>query len=170
MLVQHLLGVHAVDVVGAEHDDVVGLFVVEDIEILEDGVGGAGEPAGPAAHLGRHRSDVVAQQRRQPPGLRQVPVEAVALVLGEHHDANEAGVHQVGQGEVDEPVVAPERHRRLGAIPGEGEQSLALAPGEHHHQHVRPARHGFTLADGPPSLGRTVRPDKAGCLPSLGAS
>ena len=50
VLGDHLLGVHPVDVVGAEHDDVVGVLVADEVEALVDGVGRAGEPvAGRAA-------------------------------------------------------------------------------------------------------------------------
>ena len=68
VLVDHLARVHAVDVVGAEHGHDVGALVVEQVEVLVDRIGRAREPARPAAHLRRHRRDVVAQQRRQPPG------------------------------------------------------------------------------------------------------
>ncbi len=61
-------------------------------------------------------------------------VQAVALVLGQHHDPVVAAVGQVGEREVDEPVVAAERNRRLGALAGQREQPLALAPGEHHRE------------------------------------
>ena len=43
----HLAGVHAVDVVGAEDDDVGRLLVADQVEALVDGVGRAGEPRGP---------------------------------------------------------------------------------------------------------------------------
>ena len=71
VLLDHLARVHAVDVVGAEHDHVVRALVVEQVEVLVDRVGRAGEPARAAAHLRRHRRDVVAQQRRQPPRRRR---------------------------------------------------------------------------------------------------
>ncbi len=39
VLVHHRPRVHAVDVVGAEHQHVAGLVIVDEVEILEDGVG-----------------------------------------------------------------------------------------------------------------------------------
>ena len=137
VLLDHLARVHAVDVVGAEHDDVVGPLVAEQVEVLVDRVGRAGEPVRPAAHLRRHRRDVVAEQRRQPPGQRDVAVERVALVLREHDDPAEAGVDEVRQREVDQPVVAAERHGRLGAVERQRHQALALAAGEHDREDVR---------------------------------
>ena len=101
VLLDHLPRVHPVDVVGAEHDDVVGLLVVDQVERLEDRVGAAGVPARAEPLLGRHRGDVVAEEGRHPPGLRDVPVQRVRLVLGQHADPQVAGVDQVGQHEVD---------------------------------------------------------------------
>ncbi len=59
----HLLEVHAVHVVGADHDDDVGLVVVDQVQRLVDGVGAAEVPVLADALLGRHRSDIVAEQR-----------------------------------------------------------------------------------------------------------
>ena len=75
VLGDHLARVHPVDVIGTEHDDVVGPLIMDQVEVLVDRIGRADEPARPAAHLGRHRGHVVAEQRRQPPGQRDVPVE-----------------------------------------------------------------------------------------------
>ena len=141
VLADHLLGIHAVDVVGAEHADVVGPLVVDEVEALVDRVGRAGEPARAAPLLRRHRRDVVAEQRRQAPGRRHVPVEAVALVLRQHGDLEIAGVDEVREREVDEPVVAAERHRGLGAVERQRQQALALAARQHDpedawHRHV----------------------------------
>ena len=75
--IHHLAEVHAVDVVGADDHDDVGLLVAHQVEALEDGVGGAAEPALSQALLGGHGGHVGIQQARQPPGLRHVAVEAV---------------------------------------------------------------------------------------------
>ena len=122
----HLREVHPVDVVGAHHDDDVGLLVGEQVERLEDRVRAAEVP--PLAHalLGRHRGDVVAQQVGHPPGRGDVAVEAVRLVLREHDDLEVAGVHDVGQREVDQAVDPSERHRRFGPVGRERHQTLAL--------------------------------------------
>ena len=134
--VDHLREVHPVDVVGTDHDHDVGLLVGEQVERLEDRVRAAEVP--PLAHplLGRHRRDVVAEQRRHPPGGGDVPVEAVRLVLGEHDDLEVAGVHHVGQREVDQPVDAPERDRGLGPVGGQRHQPLALTPRQHDREDV----------------------------------
>jgi hypothetical protein len=145
VLLHHLLRVHAVDVVGTEDDDVVRPLVVDEVQALEDGVGGAGEPARAEALLGRYRGHVVAQQRRHPPGHGDVPVQRVRLVLGEHDDLQVAAVDQVGQGEVDHAVQAAEGYGRLGAVRGQGHQPLALAPGENDREDL--GSHAATLND-----------------------
>ncbi len=140
VLVDHVREVHPVDVVGAHDDDDVGPLVGEQVQRLVDRVGAAEVPALADALLRRHRRDVVAEQRRHPPRRGDVPVEAVRLVLREHDDLQEARVHDVGQGEVDQPVDAAERHRRLGPVGGEWHQPLALTASEHDRQDVLPAR------------------------------
>ena len=115
MKVDHLLDVHAVDVVGAEHRHQIGPLVAENIQILEHRVGRASEPSWACSHLGRHRDDVVAEQRRQAPGLGQVTIQAVAQVLREDDDVSQSASDHVRQDEVDEPVLATEGDRRLGA-------------------------------------------------------
>jgi hypothetical protein len=142
VLVDHLRRVHPVHVVGAEDDDDVRSRVVDQVEALQDRVGAAGVPARAEPLLRRHRGDVVPEHLRQPPRRGDVPVEAVALVLGEHRDLPDLGVHQVGQDEVDEPVVAAEGHRRLGPVLRQGGQPLALTAGQDDAENPRTATHG----------------------------
>ena len=82
VFIEHLASIDSVDVVGAEHDDVLGSFVVDQIEVLIDRIEGAGEPAGTAPHLCGNGGDVVPQLSREAPRSRDVHVEAVRLVLG----------------------------------------------------------------------------------------
>ena len=148
VLLDHLGEVHPVDVVGADDDDDVGLLVGDRVEALEDRVGTALVPGLVDALLGRDGCDVVAEHRRHPPGAGDVPVEAVRLVLGEHDDLEVAGVDDVGQREVDQPVDASERDRRLGAVRRERHQPLPLPAREHDDQDLRTSaavRHDPTL-------------------------
>ena len=89
-----------------------GCSSCDQVERLEDRVGAAEVPALADALLRRdrrRRSCRAACDIRQVCG--DVPVEAVRLVLGQHDDLEVAGVHDVGQREVDEPVDAAERAR-----------------------------------------------------------
>ncbi len=84
----------------------------------------------------------MAEDGRQAPGLSQVAVEAVALVLGQHHDADDPGIDEIGQNEVDQPVAPTERNRRLGPIAGQGCQTLPRTTGENHRHESGTRCHG----------------------------
>ena len=142
VLVDHLARVDAVDVVGAEDADHVGLLVVDQVQVLVDRVGRAREPVRAAAHLRRHRRDVVAEERRELPGRRDVAVEAVALVLRQDGDPQEAAVDEVREREVDQPVVAAERNGRLGAVGRERPEPLALAARQNRSRRASPRSTG----------------------------
>ena len=54
------------------------------------------------------------------------------LVLGEDADAAKAGIDQVGQHEINEAIGPAEGDSWLGAVSGQGHESLALASSEDH--------------------------------------
>ena len=126
--VEHLPDVHAVDVVGAEDEDVVRLLVGDDVEVLVDGVGGALEPLGAVAHLRRDELDVLVQEGREPPGPLDVGVERLRLVLHQHLHLEDAGVDEVGEDEVDDAVAAAEGDGGLGPVPRQGIEPAPLSP------------------------------------------
>ena len=138
----HLLGIHPVHVVSAEHHDVVGILVVDQVQRLIDRVGRAGVPARSESLLRRNRGDVLPRQTAQPPVLRDVPVQRMRLVLGQHADAQIPGIDQVRQHEVDQPIGAAEGNRGLGAVRGERIQPFALAPGHDDAEYVWQLPHG----------------------------
>ena len=130
MLVDHLPWIHAVDVVRAEDADRVWPLVEDEVEVLVDRVCRAREPARAAAHLRGNGRHVVPHQRREVPGRRDVAVEAVALVLRQHDDPAEAGVDEVREREVDQPVVAAEGDGGLRAIGRQRCEPLAFPAGK----------------------------------------
>ena len=69
-------------------------------------------------------------------------IETVAQVLGEDHDLAQPRVDQVGEHQVDQPVLTAERHRRFGAFLGQRQQPPAFATGQHHAEHVLAVGHG----------------------------
>ena len=113
---QHLPDVHLVDVVGAEHADVRGTLVLDHVEVLQHGVGAALEEARPEVHGRRDRRDVVADLRRELPAASQVLHERARLVLRDHAQLVDAGVDEVRQHDVDDPVASAERHGGLGPV------------------------------------------------------
>jgi hypothetical protein len=106
------------------------MLVIDEVVALMDGIGGTGEPPRTEPLLRRHRGHVVAQQGGRAPGLGDMPVQRMGLVLGQHDDLQVARVDEVGQREVDQAVDPAERHGRLGAIRGQGRQALALPAGK----------------------------------------
>ena len=154
----HLLGIHPVDVVGTEHDDVVGILVVDQVQRLVDRVGRAGVPARAEPLLGRHRRDVFTGKPRKPPVLRDVAVQRMRLVLRENADPQIARIDQIGQHEVDEPVGAAEGNRRLGPVRRQRIQPLALPAGQDDAQHLWQFPHGPNLSAAGDAAARRISP------------
>ena len=129
------LVVHLVDVVAGEDEDRVGRVVLDDVDVAQDRVGRAAVPLGDAA-----ARDVRLEQLDAAPVAVEVPrpaeadvvVERARVVLGQHDDVVDVRVDAVRQREVDDPVLAAERHGRLGALLGQDREALALAAGEDH--------------------------------------
>ena len=136
--VEQFLVVHLVDVVPGEDHDARRLDLVQEVDVVVHRVGGALVPALAHPELGWHGVDPLPQLDREDrvPAELDVALEAAGLVLGQHEDLAEPGVEAVGEGEVDDPVHAAERHGRLAAVPGEGVEPLALAAGQDQRQRV----------------------------------
>ncbi len=107
---QHLADVHPVDVVGAEDGHDVRGEVVDQVQVLQHGIGRAPVPrlARPLLR-GHHRDEGVGEDARRAPGHAQVLDEALRSVLHEHVHREEPGVDEVGDDEVDDAVAPPER-------------------------------------------------------------
>ena len=122
--------VHPVHVVRSDHDDDVRLGVMDQVQRLVDGIGAAQEPALAHALLGRNGGHVIAQLGGHPPGLGNVPVQAVRLVLGQHHDLQIAGIGQVREGKIDQPVTAGKRYGGFGPVCRQRHQPVSLTARE----------------------------------------
>ena len=127
VVLDHLGEVHAVDVVRADDDDVLGLFIVDDVQGLVDRVRAAQVPVRTAALLSGNRGDEVAEKGGRVPGLGDVAVKRVRLVLRQHDDLEVAGVDDIRQSEIDEAEVAAEGDRGLRPHLGQGHEPLPLA-------------------------------------------
>ena len=138
---QHLLGIHPVHVIGTEHDDVVRILVVDQVHRLVDRVGAACVPARTEPLLRRDGCDVLPCQAGQPPVLRDVPVQGMRLVLGEHADSQIPGVDEIGQDKIDQAVRAAERNCRLCPVGGQRVEPLTFSACEDNAQHVRQFPH-----------------------------
>ena len=126
----HLADVHAVDVIGAEDDHEVRIGLLDQIDVLIDGVGGAAIPvlAG-GTHLRGHGNDeVLLQQAAHFPAVAKVLQQALALELDQHVDGIDPGVDQVAEHEIDDAVASAEGHRGFGAFFGQRIEPGAFPP------------------------------------------
>ena len=93
-----------------------GPLLVEAVEVLAHGVGRTLVPVAVVHRLlGREDVHEAAREHVEPVGLRDVPVQALAVELGEDVDAVDAGVQAVADRHVDQAEAAAHRHRGLGA-------------------------------------------------------
>ena len=133
---EHLPHVHLVDVVSPEDADELRVLVVDDVLALPDGIGRASVPRLSGPLLGGNRLDELVEHWGEAPVPSDVLFQGRALVLREDFDARHAGVDEVRQDDVDDAVAPRERHRGLRAVERQRIEALALAPREHHDEHL----------------------------------
>ncbi len=124
------LVIHLVDVVAGQDDHEVARVVLDDVHVAQDGVGGAAIPVGDATarDVRLEELDAAAVAVEVPrPAQPDVVVERARVVLGQDDDVVDVGVDAVGQREVDDPVLAAERHGRLGPLLRQDREALTLA-------------------------------------------
>ena len=133
MLAQHQFVVHLVDVVAGQDDHVFGIVVLDDVDVLVDGVGRTLIPLrlGDALAGRQDVEALVALGPQEVPAALQMADQRMRLVLGRHADAANAGIQRVGQREVDDARLAAEIDRGLGAPVGQFLQPAAAPAGQH---------------------------------------
>ena len=148
MLLEHAGVVHLVDVVAGEDDDVLRLLRADGVDVLVDGVGGALVPGlGDALHGGKDLDELAEFLGDDgAPALADMAVEREGLVLGEDVDVAKLGVDAVGEGEVDNAVLAGEGYGGLGAVAGKGEKTLASSTGEENTKRISHVAASFSFA------------------------
>src|SRR5262249_53079008 len=100
-------------------------------ELLANGVGGALIPVGTLVRLlGREDLDETLAKGIELVRVGDVPVQADAQELRQDVDAVEAAVDAVTDGDVDEPILAGDGHRRLAAQHRQGVKTGAAAAAE----------------------------------------
>ena len=130
--------VHLVDVVAGENDDVFRPFLLDGVDVLIDGVGGALVPVLVDALLRGHDLDELAQFAAEIalPAEVDVPIEAHRLVLGEDEVLSHAAIEAIREGEVDDPVSPPEWYSRFGSIAGKGVKPQPLSSRKNDGQNI----------------------------------
>jgi hypothetical protein len=131
MVAHHLFEIHAIQLIARQHDHVIGLFFPEVAAALPDGIGRALEPAlGTRGLLGGQDPHIAMGEGVEAIGALDVAVQRFAVELGQHVDLADAAVDAVADRDVDQAVLAGDRHRRLGPFIGQGHQARALSAAE----------------------------------------
>ena len=129
--VDQLAVVHAVEMIAGEDQVVVGVVAREVARRLPHGVGRALKPVRVVGRLlGGEDLDEPLAEEIHPVGLRDVPVERRRVELRQHEDPADVGVQAVADRDVDEAVLAADRHRRLRAELRQRKQPRALSAAE----------------------------------------
>ena len=117
MIVDHLADIHAIDMVGAENRNQLGIVPLDQKQILVTRVGGALVPIGAEAHLRRHRRDkVIAEEVGGAPAAIEMFEQGLRSELGENIKRQDTGVDEIRQDEIDDSIPAAERNRGFGAM------------------------------------------------------
>ena len=99
---------------------------LDDVEILVQGIRGAAVPRFTDLLLGWHELHELTEFATQvTPSALDVLDERVGLVLRQHQDLADAGIHAVRQRKIDDPVFTAEGQGRFRATAGEVFQPFA---------------------------------------------
>jgi hypothetical protein len=120
--------VHLVDVVAGQDQHRLGAVLLNDVEILINGIGRAAVPNFAELLLRRHDIDELAELAVQiAPAALHMLDQRVRFILSQNENLADAGVDAVRQGEVDDAVFASERRGRLGPMVRELHEPLTTA-------------------------------------------
>ena len=132
-----LAEVHAVEMIASQDQEVVGIVATKMTRRLADGIGRPLKPVGALGRLlrGQHFDEALGKQI-EPIRLSDVAVERSRVELRQHEDPFQVRVEAVADGDVDEPVLAPDRHRGLRAHARQRKQPRAAAAAENQREDV----------------------------------
>ena len=134
MAAEHFGIVHFINVVAGQHRHILRIVQIHEADVLVDGVGGALIPSRAAVALVRGEDMHAAVHAVKLPRLAaaDVAVQLQRAVLGEHAHGVYAGVCTVGEGEINDAELPPERDGGLGHVSGEHIEAAALTAGQQH--------------------------------------
>ena len=114
MKTHHFINVHAINMIGAEHCHDVRIEIIDEIDILIDGVCRPLVPSFSRPHLRRDDGNkVVLDPTSNAPGLSQMFDQRLGFILDENVNGQHAGIDEITQHEVDDPILSSEGDRRL---------------------------------------------------------
>ncbi len=148
----HRTVVHLVDVVAGQNEHVLGPMRENEIDILVDRIRRAAIPHGSQLLLRGNRLHEFAELAPQiAPAVLYVLDQRLRLVLREDGDLADAGIHAVGQHEVDDAELTAKGRGRFASVGREVLQALAASSG--HDDGERAARQAAHVASGRSSRG-----------------
>jgi hypothetical protein len=129
---QHAAVVHLVDVVAGDDQHMLRLVAAEEVEILENRIGGSLIPLVFVNLLlcRQQLDEFVEAPVEKAPAALDVADQAVRLVLRGDTDLADAGIDAVGEREIEDAELAGEGYRRLRAEVGQLLQAGAAAAGQ----------------------------------------
>ena len=126
-----------------------GFLGADGVDVLIDGVGGAGVPVfADALHWGedfKELAELVGDDRT--PAFADVTVEGERLVLGEDVDVTKVGVDAVGKGDVDDAVLTGKGDGGLGSITSQWKKPLTGTTGQQDSKRISHNYEYLDLAD-----------------------
>ena len=133
MKINHAGDVHAIDVVGAENRNQVRVGLLDEVNVLKDGIGGSLVPGFVLRpHLCRDVDDeMTLQQSAELPSLAQMLEQRLAAELGEHVDRVDSRIDEIAEDEINDAVFTSEGNCRFGAFSREGKEAGSFAAGKH---------------------------------------
>ena len=106
--------------IAGQHENEPWRLHPQDVDILIEGIRGARVPSFPHSLLGgKHVQELLQRGVQEVPASLQVLDQAVRLVLGRDTDPANAGIDAIAEREIDDAVLATERHRGLGTPIGQ---------------------------------------------------
>jgi len=129
--------IHPVKLVAAQDEHVVESIGSEMPQVLSNRVGGALIPGFVGQSLfGREDLHESAGEMIEFVGLGDVAMERGRVKLSQQEHAQKSGIDAIGDGDIDEAILSPDRHSWFSAVFGQWEQAGATAPAENNRQDV----------------------------------
>ena len=131
---KHGIVVHLIDVIAGENQDIIRIPLLDESDVLIDGVGGTLVPfAGFSCLIGGQNENTAIGQIQIPGRARSnVGIQFKRSVLSQNTNHVNTGVGAVGKRKVNDPELSTERNCRLGDLLGQNAETATLSTCQQH--------------------------------------